>query len=88
MKKSEESSKFTWADRDQSRFYCSQQRTQEGNPLIDPVKSRWFNTLAFRQAVAYSINRQSIINNIYRGLGVPINSPIIPSPYIFRLSRV
>lgn len=55
---------------------------RKGNPLIDPVKSRWFNTLAFRQAVAYSINRQSIINNIYRGLGVPINSPIIPqSPY-------
>jgi len=62
-------------------------RTQEGNPLIDPVNP-WFNTLAFRQAVAYSINRQSIINNIYRGLGVPINSPIIPKAYYLSLSRV
>ena len=53
-----------------------------GKPVIDPVKSRWFNTLAFRQAVAYAIDRQSIINNIYRGLGALVNSPVIPqSPY-------
>lgn len=55
---------------------------RNGKPLIDPVKSRWFNTLAFRQAVAYASDRQSIINNIYRGLGASVNSPIIPqSPY-------
>lgn len=55
---------------------------RNGKPLINPVKSRWFNSLAFRQAVAYAIDRESIINNIYRGLGASVNSPIIPqSPY-------
>jgi len=55
---------------------------RNGKPLVNPVKSGWFNTLAFRQAVAYAINRQSIINNTFRGLGATVNSPIIPqSPY-------
>lgn len=51
-------------------------------PLIDPIKSRWFNTVEFRQAVAYAIDRQSIINNTFRGLGELQNSPIsVQSPY-------
>ncbi|WP_066375168.1 ABC transporter substrate-binding protein [Anabaena sp. CA = ATCC 33047] len=55
---------------------------RDGKPLIDPVKSRWFNTLEFRQAVAYAIDRQTMINNIYRGLGQTQNSPIsVQSPY-------
>lgn len=55
---------------------------RNGRPLIDPVKSRWFNTLAFRQAVAYGIDRRTMINNIFRGLGEPQNSPIsVQSPY-------
>jgi len=33
--------------------------------MVDPIKSRWFNTVAFRQAVA--IDRQTII--MFRGLG-------------------
>ncbi len=55
---------------------------RNGKPLIDPSKSRWFNTLAFRQAIAYGIDRQTMINNIFRGLGAPQNSPIsVQSPY-------
>lgn len=55
---------------------------RKGRPLVDPIKSRWFNTVAFRQAVAYAIDRQSIINNIFRGLGETQNSPIsVQSPY-------
>jgi len=55
---------------------------REGKPLVDPVKSRWFNDQRFRQAIAYSIDRQRMINNIFRGLGTPQNSPIsIQSPY-------
>ncbi|HEY9846882.1 MAG TPA: ABC transporter substrate-binding protein, partial [Candidatus Caenarcaniphilales bacterium] len=37
---------------------------RNGRPLVNPVKSRWFNTVAFRQAIAYGIDRQTIINNI------------------------
>jgi peptide/nickel transport system substrate-binding protein len=56
--------------------------SRNGKPLVDPIKSRWFNTLEFRQAVAHAIDRQSMINNTYQGLGAPQNSPIvIQSPY-------
>ncbi|KAF3888815.1 MULTISPECIES: ABC transporter substrate-binding protein [Nostocales] len=55
---------------------------RNGKPLVDPVKSRWFNTVAFRQAVAYALDRQTIINNNLRGLGEPQDSPFFaPSPY-------
>jgi len=54
----------------------------KGRPLVDPIKSRWFNTVAFRQAVAHAINRQALINNLLRGLGEPQNSPIdVQNPY-------
>ncbi|BAZ29157.1 oligopeptide ABC transporter, periplasmic oligopeptide-binding protein [Cylindrospermum sp. NIES-4074] len=56
--------------------------TREGKPLVDPIKSRWFNNVAFRQAVAYAIDRQTMINNTYRGLGKSQNSPIsVQSPF-------
>ena len=58
------------------------QGTRNGKPLVDPVKSQWFNDVKFRQAVAYSIDRERMINNIFRGLGKPQNSPIsVQSPY-------
>ena len=58
------------------------QGERDGKPLVDPIKSRWFNNVKFRQAIAYGINRQRMINNIYRGLGAPQDSPIsVPSPY-------
>lgn len=56
--------------------------SRNGKPLVDPIKSRWFNTLEFRQAVAYGIDRQTMLNNIYQGLGAPQDSPIsVQSPY-------
>ncbi|WP_310427241.1 ABC transporter substrate-binding protein, partial [Chamaesiphon sp. VAR_48_metabat_135_sub] len=62
------------------------QGERNGKPLVDPVKSRWFNNVKFRQAIAYGIDRQRMINNIYRGLGAPQDSPIsVSSPYF--LSR-
>ena len=55
---------------------------RNGLPLVDPIKSRWFNTVAFRQAVAYGIDRKTIINNLLRGLGETQDSPIdIQNPY-------
>ncbi len=49
---------------------------RNGRPLVDPIKSRWFNSVEFRQAVAYAIDRQRMINNTLRGLGELQNSPI------------
>jgi len=55
---------------------------RNGKSLVEPVKSRWFNTLAFRQAVAHAIDRQTMINNTLQGLGELQNSPIsVQSPY-------
>lgn len=55
---------------------------RNGRPLVDPIKSRWFNTVAFRQAIAYAIDRQTLINNILRGLGELQNSATwVRSPY-------
>ncbi|EDX87159.1 Bacterial extracellular solute-binding protein, family 5 [Synechococcus sp. PCC 7335] len=54
----------------------------DGEPVVDPIKSKWFNTLAFRQAVAYAIDRETMLNNIFKGLGEMQNSQIAPqSPY-------
>lgn len=60
------------------------QGERDGKPLVNPIKSRWFNNVKFRQAIAYGTNRQRMINNIYRGLGAPQDSPIsVPSPYFY-----
>lgn len=56
--------------------------SRNGNPLVNPIKSRWFNNVNFRRAIAHSIDRQRMINNIYRGLGEKQNSPIsVQSPF-------
>ncbi|MBD0269406.1 MAG: ABC transporter substrate-binding protein, partial [Cyanobacteria bacterium Co-bin8] len=56
--------------------------SRNGKPLIDPIKSRWFNTLEFRQAISYAVDRQTMLNNIFQGLGEPQTSPISKqSPY-------
>ncbi|XHX76854.1 MAG: ABC transporter substrate-binding protein [Stenomitos frigidus ULC029] len=63
-------------------FNLNRATNANGKPFVDPIKSRWFNTKAFRQAVAYALDRQSIINNLFRGIGELQNSPIsVQSPY-------
>ena len=58
------------------------QGQRKGKPLVDPIKSKWFNNLNFRQAIAYSIDRDRMINNIYRGLGSKQNSQVsVQSPF-------
>ena len=54
----------------------------EGSPVVNPIKSAWFNDVKFRQAVAYAIDRDTMLNNIFKGLGELQNSHIAPqSPY-------
>jgi peptide/nickel transport system substrate-binding protein len=58
------------------------QGRRNGKPLVDPIKSRWFNNLNFRKAIAHSVDRQKMLINIYQGLGAPQNSYIpLQSPY-------
>lgn len=57
---------------------------RNGKPLVEPYKSKWFNDVKFRQAVAYALDRERMVNNIYRGLGVPQNSSVsIQSPFFY-----
>ncbi|MEO1636229.1 MAG: ABC transporter substrate-binding protein, partial [Cyanobacteria bacterium J06631_9] len=54
----------------------------DGKPVVDPVKSAWFTSVKFRQAVAYAIDRDAMLTNIFKGLGEMQNSQIAPqSPY-------
>ncbi|MGF1512872.1 MAG: ABC transporter substrate-binding protein [Elainellaceae cyanobacterium] len=58
------------------------QGSREGKPLVDPIKSAWFTNPDFRRAIAYAIDRDTMINNIFQGLGEPQTSPIsVQSPY-------
>lgn len=66
-------------------FNLNKGRNAQNQPFVDPVKSRWFATKEFRQAIAYGINRDAMTNNIYRGLGAPLHSPI-PAQSPFYLS--
>jgi peptide/nickel transport system substrate-binding protein len=55
---------------------------RKGRPLVDPVKSKWFNNVAFRQATAYAINRPKMLTNTFLGLGKPQDSPVsVQSPF-------
>jgi peptide/nickel transport system substrate-binding protein len=63
-------------------FNLNKAKNSKNQPLVDPIKSRWFNTVEFRQAVAYAIDRPRMLNNLFRGLGEAQNSPIYkPSPF-------
>lgn len=66
-----------------SFFYFNlNQGSREGKRLVDPIKSRWFNNVKFRQAVAYAVDRETMVNNIFRGLGELQNSNIsVQSPF-------
>lgn len=58
------------------------QGKRNGKPLVDPIKSKWFNNLNFRRAIAHAIDRDRMINNIYRGLGAVQNSEVsVQSPF-------
>jgi len=56
--------------------------TKTNQTFVDPIKSKWFNDVNFRQAIAHAIDRQTMVANLYVGLGEEQNSPIsVPSPY-------
>jgi peptide/nickel transport system substrate-binding protein len=67
-------------------FNLNKGESKNGKPFVDPIKSKWFNNLDFRRAIAHSIDRQQMLNNIYQGLGgfqhsiIPTQSPYYISP--------
>ena len=49
----------------------------------DPVKFKWFNNRRFRKALAHAIDRQTFIDNVMYGFGVPQWSPVSPAVEAF-----
>jgi peptide/nickel transport system substrate-binding protein len=44
---------------------------ENGKPFVEPYKRAWFEKTEFRQAVAYAIDKQGIIDTVLNGLGYP-----------------
>ncbi|WP_367362714.1 ABC transporter substrate-binding protein [Mesotoga sp.] len=45
----------------------------------DPVKSEWFRNEHFRKAIAYAMDRKSVLDTVYCGLGVILHGPVSSS---------
>ena len=57
-----------------------------GKYYVSPVKQKWFNSLYFRQAVSHAINRRRIVDNILRGVGLPLYTSETPGSMFFNKS--
>jgi len=50
----------------------------------DPVKRKWFRNAHFRRAVAYAVDRETINETLYNGLGTPQYGPVsAASPFYY-----
>ncbi|BAZ38525.1 extracellular solute-binding protein [Calothrix sp. NIES-4101] len=74
LKKEEKRGQFAILDGgpDQAAIFISFNQnsgSRNGKPFVNPIKSRWFRTKEFRQAIAHAIDRSSMLTNVYRGIG-------------------
>jgi peptide/nickel transport system substrate-binding protein len=53
-------------------FNLNTRKNAQGKPIVDPIKSKWFNDVNFRQAINHTINRNDIVANILKGVGAPL----------------
>ncbi len=50
-----------------------------GKPYVDPKKSKIFNDVHFRRAVAHAIDRQAMANTVFYGMADPLYGSIPPA---------
>lgn len=56
---------------------------KSGKPYVDKTKLSWFTNVKFRQAIAYSLDKENMIRIVMNGLGYPQWSPMAPSEGYF-----
>ena len=52
---------------------------ETGEPYVAPEKLKWFGNTAFRQAVAHSIDKETIIEDVLHGQGYPQWASVSPA---------
>lgn len=52
-------------------FNQSTAQNEKGKPVVNPIKSAWFRNKKFRQALAHAIDKEGMIQSIYRGRALP-----------------
>jgi peptide/nickel transport system substrate-binding protein len=57
--------------------------SKTGKSYVDPVKLSWFRDVRFRKAVAYAIDKESMIRIVMNGLGYPQWGPMTPTEGFF-----
>ncbi|MBI2921188.1 MAG: hypothetical protein HYY18_08910 [Planctomycetes bacterium] len=50
----------------------------DGTPLVAPHKSKWFRDVRFRRAVAHTLDRDKIVDEVYGGQATPLWGPYPP----------
>ncbi len=60
-----------------------EENPQTKEPIVEPKKLKLFSNKSFRQAIAYAIDREKIIEIAMNGLGIPQYSPESPANKFF-----
>ncbi len=55
---------------------------------VPAVKRAWFNDIRFKRAIAHALDRKTIIDNVLRGLGTPLNGLASPANKIWGVNEV
>jgi peptide/nickel transport system substrate-binding protein len=51
---------------------CRRVNPKTHKPYVDPIKQEWFNNVNFRQAISHAMNRQRVVDNVLKGVGMPL----------------
>jgi peptide/nickel transport system substrate-binding protein len=62
---------------------CQRKNLKTNKFYVDPIKQKWFNNKNFRLAISHAISRKRIIENLLRGVGVPLYTHETPASLFF-----
>jgi peptide/nickel transport system substrate-binding protein len=65
---------------------CRRKNPKSGKFYVDPIKQKWFNNKLFRCAISHAIDRRRIVDNVLRGVGLPLYTAESPAALYFNKS--